>query len=284
MSNYIAITPARDEEKLLFGLIESMVAQTRLPERWIIIDDGSADSTGAIIDESARIYPWIKAHHLPRERGRAPGGESVVMQFLPCSVWDRHDFILRLDADLTFGRDFAELLLAEFARDPMLGIAGATLYEHDKSRWREIRSPAFHTRGAIKMYSSACFAAIHGLEGGLGWDTIDELRAMMAGFVTRSFPHIHAFHHRPQGAAGGRLKARWNAGYAAYQSGYSALFMIARAVRQALQLRPFSGAALLLGYLWPQLCRAPRAASPEMVRFVRRQQVRRLLMMESVWR
>jgi len=83
MNGYLAITPARDEEKLLPGLIESMAAQSRLPDCWIIIDDGSADRTPALIDEAARKYPWIEPHHLPRERVRAAGGESVVMRFLP---------------------------------------------------------------------------------------------------------------------------------------------------------------------------------------------------------
>lgn len=286
MSGYLAITPARDEEKLLPGLIESMAAQSRLPDCWIIIDDGSADQTPTLLDEAARKYPWIEPHHLPRERERAPGGESVVMRFLPRERWERYAYILRLDADLTFGADLIDLLLAEFERRRHLGLAGATLYEPSASGygWREIRSPGFHTRGAIKMYSRACFSAIGGLEPGLGWDTVDEVRAMMAGFVTRSFTHIRAFHHRPQGAAGGHLKARWAAGRAAYHTGYSPLFMLGRAARQTLKLRPLSGAALLLGYLWPQFRRSPRAASPEMVRFVRQQQMRRLLMMGSVWR
>lgn len=285
MNGYIAITPARDEEKLLPGLIASVAAQSRLPDRWILIDDGSIDQTPALIDEAARKYQWIEPHHLPRARVRAPGGESVVMRFLSRERWEKHDYILRLDADLTFGADLTDLLIAEFERLPHLGLAGPTLYEPSPSGrgWREIRSPGFHTRGAVKMYTRACFSAIGGLEPGLGWDTVDEVRAMMAGFITRSFSHIRAFHHRPQGDAGGHLKARWAAGCAAYQTGYSPLFMLGRTLRQALKLRPLSGAALLLGYCWSQVRGDPRAASPEMVKFVRQQQLRRLLLMGSRW-
>ena len=54
MDRYIAITPARDEEQFLPGLLASMAAQTRLPERWIVIDDGSADGTAKILDDAAR--------------------------------------------------------------------------------------------------------------------------------------------------------------------------------------------------------------------------------------
>src|SRR5262249_5238521 len=150
----------------------------------------------------------------------------VVMQFLNAASPAQYDFILRLDADLSFESDFAQLLLGEFDLDPMLGIAGPVLYEQRQGRWREMRVPAFHTRGAAKMYSSRCFTAIGGLDAGLGWDTVDEAQAMMLGFRTRSFRHIRAYHLRPQGAAGGIWRARLATGRAAYLAGYSPVFMI----------------------------------------------------------
>ena len=117
---------------------------------------------------------------------------------------------------ISFKPDFIELLATEFTRDSKLGIVGATLFEPEGSAWREIRSPGFHTRGAVKMYSRACFEAIGGLASGLGWDTLDEALAMMLGFKSRSFRHIRAYHHRPQGSAGGYLKGNLAAGRAAY--------------------------------------------------------------------
>ncbi len=106
MTRIVAITPARDEAALLPGLISSMISQSHRPERWIVIDDGSADRTAEIIDSAAKAYPWIEPHHLPRNRPRAAGGESVIMQFLPASEWQTWDFLLRLDADLSFAPDF----------------------------------------------------------------------------------------------------------------------------------------------------------------------------------
>jgi poly-beta-1,6-N-acetyl-D-glucosamine synthase len=287
MKHYIAITPARDEERHIGRLILSMLEQTRLPGRWIIIDDGSTDQTAEIIDRAAARHPWIEPHHLPANRSRAPGGESVIMRFLPRDAWEGYDAILRLDADLSFLPHFAYQLLAEMDKDPRLGIAGPVLLERrpSDSRWREVRAPSFHTRGAAKMYSTKCFAAIGGLEAALGWDTIDEARAMMLGFHTRSFRHIAAYHHRPQGAAGGLWRSRKAAGHAAYNAGYAPLFLMARAARLALKWPPLvSGLALTAGYLECWKDRSERAASPALVKFVRRQQMRRLLMMESLWR
>jgi len=284
MKTYGAITPARDEEKFLPGLIKSMVAQTRLPLRWIVIDDGSSDATPALIDDAASRHRWIQVHHVDRGGQRHPGGETVLQRFLNPELWSDCDMVFRVDADITFEPDFVRSMLAEFRRDRRLGIASGTLYERRRGQWQEIVAPRFHTRGAIKMYSRACLAAIGGLEPGLGWDTIDEARAAFIGFTTRSFRHIHARHHRPQGSAAGVLSGRMAAGQAAYQCGYSPLFMAARACRQVVTWPPVAGAVWMAGgYLEGYLRGKPRAASPELVKFIRRQQMRRLMFLSSVW-
>lgn len=285
MQSYMAITPARDEQEFLPQLITSMVAQTVRPVRWIIIDDGSADCTGEIIDRAAQNHSWIEPHHLPRSEARAPGGESVIMRFLPRHKWQDCEAILRLDADLSFKPRFAEMLLAEFDGLARLGIAGPTLRERVGGRWRDRPAPSFHTRGAAKMYSRECFEAIGGLEARLGWDTIDEVRALTLGFLTRSFRHITAYHHRPQGAASGSWRSRKAAGKAAYNIGYSPLFLAARALRLVLVWPPLiSGVALAAGFAESSLKRDPRPVTPAQVRFVRQQQLRRLLRMKSLWR
>jgi glycosyltransferase involved in cell wall biosynthesis len=282
---YIAITPARDEENFLPRLIGSVTSQTLKPERWIIIDDGSTDASAEIIDQAAAQYPWIEAKHLPVGRERLPGGESVLMQFLPESLWRNYDAILRVDADVSFKPDFVDSLAAEFKREPALGIAGSALFEPEGAVWREIRSPAYHTRGAVKMYSRECFEAIGGLATGLGWDTVDEARAMMLGFKSHSFRHIRAYHHRPQGTAGGYLKGNLAAGLAAYNVGYHPLFLLMRAAKRGMSYPPVVGGLFLLaGYLQGYLRRDEKIASPDLVRFIRKQQLRRLLMMDSVWR
>jgi biofilm PGA synthesis N-glycosyltransferase PgaC len=284
MSRYIAITPARDEQELLPGLIASMVAQSWKPDRWIIIDDGSADATAGIVDEACRKYRWIEARHLPRNRLRAPGGEGVIAEFLPLEMCQRYDYVMRLDADVSFESGFAENLRVEFERDDQLGIASPTLYEPDGSQWREIRQPEFHTRGPAKLYSIECFTAIGVLDPDVGWDTLDEARAMLRGYRTRSFRHIKAKHHRPQGTASG-WRARMAAGLAAYRVGYSPLFMLARAARHTVsQPVPFAGALMLAGYVNGYVRGEPRCAEPEVVQFIRRHQHRRLLFQESLWR
>ncbi|HZY59345.1 MAG TPA: glycosyltransferase family A protein [Candidatus Binataceae bacterium] len=282
--HYVAITPARDEEKLLPGLIRSMRAQTLAPARWIVIDDGSTDRTGAILDQAARLNPWIEPHHLSPDHPRQPGGESVIMQFLTADVWRPMDFILRLDADLSFEPDLVELLIAEFGRDPSLGIASPMLAEPQDGQWKDVALRRMHTRGAAKMYSRACFEVVGNLEAGLGWDVIDGAKALRAGFATRSFGHIRCLHHRPQGSATGLLRGRYQIGRSAWYVGYSPLFLLAAAARRAV-CRPFLLGSIMMvaGYVEGFLRRRPRIDDPDLISFIRRQQMRRLLLLDSQW-
>jgi glycosyltransferase involved in cell wall biosynthesis len=281
---YLAITPARDEEQFLPGLIASMRAQTITPECWIIIDDASTDRTGAIIDEAARANAWIEPHHLRSDRPRQPGGESVIMQFLTEDRWRRMDFIFRFDADVSFGPGLAESLIAEFRRDPRLGIASPTLAEPAKDGWRDVKLRSMHTRGAAKMYSRACFEVVRKLEPGLGWDVVDEARALRAGFKTRTFTHIRCSHHRAQGSARGRLRGRYAFGRSAWYVGYSPLFLLAAAARRAFNSPFLLGSIMMVaGYLEGWLHRRPQVGDPELIKFIRKQQIRRLLMLNSLW-
>jgi biofilm PGA synthesis N-glycosyltransferase PgaC len=285
MHSYLAITPVRDEELFLPELIDSMRSQRILPTCWIIVDDGSTDRSAGIIDEAARKYSWIKARHLRRDRDRRPGGESIIMRFLPRELLSQFEFIARFDADLMFGSDYIELLLNEFARDELLGIASGCLIEQTSRGWEERITPRYHTRGPSKFYSRECFAAINGLEAGLGWDAIDEARAMMVGFHTRNFRHIKAFHRRMPGSARGVWRGRMDAGRAAFAAGYAPSFMIARAIRYSLWPRPsIAGALMFAGFVAAMFDRDQRPADREVVRFIRTQQRRRLMLRDSLWR
>lgn len=285
MKPYLAITPVRDEERFLPGLIESMRAQTVAPTQWIIIDDGSGDRSREIIEAAATDCRWIAPRYLSRDGERKPGGESIIMRFLPRELLQQYDFIVRFDADLKFGPDYISALLEEFERDPQLGIASGSLYEPHGARWREKVTPRYHTRGPSKVYSRECFDAIGGLTDGLGWDTLDGARAMMMGFHTRSFRHIRAYHLRAPGSARGALRGRLDAGRAAFVAGYSPTFMLLRSFRNIFSPPWRSGGLwMLMGFMSAWMGGEEKSADRELVRFIRAQQRRRILSRESLWR
>ena len=56
--NYVLITPARNEAAFIEQTIESVVAQTARPAKWVIVSDGSTDGTDEIVGRYAtsRIF------------------------------------------------------------------------------------------------------------------------------------------------------------------------------------------------------------------------------------
>jgi biofilm PGA synthesis N-glycosyltransferase PgaC len=276
---YVVITPVRNEAAFIERTIASMIAQTVRPCQWIIVDDGSTDDTADIIRRQIAEYPWIRLVQRA-DRGFRQRGGGVVEAFnegyAALAVAD-YEFIVKLDGDLSFAPDYFERLLARFAARPRLGISGGTCYVQDGDTWRPEETDVTHVRGATKVYRRTCFEAIGGLVAHLGWDGVDEWQARARGWEVESFLDIPLYHHRATGAAKGPVRGRIEQGRAAYYIGYHPLFMLARGVRHMAD-HPFilGGLALLWGYVGDWLRRRERADDPVMLRFLHRNQLRRL--------
>lgn len=285
---YIVITPARNEAAHLGELIASMISQTTQPRRWVLVDDGSSDQTGAIVDGAAARHTWIRTVHRP-DRGFRQQGRGVIDAFyegfqLVCN--EPWDFVVKLDADLSFGPGYFESCLARFDREAQLGIGGGTICQPVGGRlvceWPG--DPRFHVRGATKIYRRACWNGIGGLLRAPGWDTIDELKANMLGWRTGTFAELQLEHHRQAGAADGGWKNWVKNGRANYVTGYHPLFMLCKCVRRLARKPYLLGAAgLLYGFVGGYVLRVPRVADRELVRFVRRQQLNALFLKPSMW-
>src|SRR5437867_11652454 len=63
---YVLITAARNEGSFIKKTLDSVVTQTVLPERWIIMDDGSTDGTAEIVESYAKSHPWIQLLFRPQ--------------------------------------------------------------------------------------------------------------------------------------------------------------------------------------------------------------------------
>jgi poly-beta-1,6-N-acetyl-D-glucosamine synthase len=285
-TRYVIITPARDEELHIRSTIESMLGQTILPVEWVIVNDGSTDGTGKIVDEYAARYPWIRAVHRTNRGFRKAGG-GVVDTFndgyrtLTCKDWD---FIVKLDGDLSFEPDYFEKCFGTFDLEPQLGVGGGVMCYIENGTKSFEANPAFHVRGATKIYKRACWDAIGGFWPAPGWDTMDEVKASMLGWTTRSFPDLHLLHHRHTGAADGAW-ANWvKNGRANYICGYHPLFMLSKCVHRLGQ-RPYivGSAALLYGFLTGYLNRIPQVDEPKTIQYLRQQQIARLLGRKTIW-
>ena len=218
---YVVISPVKNEAEFIGQTIESMIQQTIKPILWVIVNDGSQDETEAIVRKYVEDYRWIKLVIRPGSAVRKRGKGVVEAFYAGFDTLDQeYDFIVKLDGDVSFDPNYFESLLREFAANPQLGIAGGGLYEKpDGSTWK-LNTVEDHVRGATKVYRRSCFEAIGGLSPSMGWDGIDEWKALSMGWKVHSFLNLKFMHYRYTGAATGYLKSLYEEGYAAYRIGY----------------------------------------------------------------
>jgi poly-beta-1,6-N-acetyl-D-glucosamine synthase len=286
-TKYVVITPVRDEEEYLPYSIKSVVSQTVRPREWVIVNDGSKDRTGDIIDEAARIHPWIRAVHR-EDRGYRKWGAGIIEAFfdgfnsLSCQDWE---FMSKLDGDLSFEPSYFEGAFQNFRENAKIGIGGGTLYHFEKGLKVLERGPMFHVRGGAKIFRRACWEAIDGLWVGPGSDTVDEVKANMLGWTTMSFPDLQMLHHRPTGASWGRWGGLVKDGKIDYVYGSHPVFLMAKSAARLVK-RPYvlGSIALLYGYCTAYLQHIPRVDDPELIRYLRRQQLARIVGAETIWK
>ena len=278
----------RNEGQYLQKTVDSVVSQTLKPRRWIIVNDGSTDNTKQIIDEAAKQHSWIQAVHRP-DRGFRKQGGGVIEAFYNgyhLVVHEPWDFLVKLDGDLSFDNTYFESCLEQFAGNSKLGIGGGTVCRwEDGMLVAEARNdPRFHVRGATKIYRRQCWEQIGGLLKAPGWDTVDEVKANMLGWKTCSFPELKLLHYRYTGHADGVWKNWVKNGRANYIVGYHPLFMFFKCARRFFE-RPYGivAAGLWYGFVTGYLFQIPRNQEPEVIRYLRRQQLRRLLFRPSIW-
>lgn len=283
---YAVITPARDEESHIEQTLQSVVSQSVLPTVWIVVDDGSSDSTADIVRRFAdqhRFIRLLQPQHAaePVVGDRLSRAAEVVAFNAGLATLDlaEYDFIVKLDADLRFGPDYFERLFEKFAEEPRLGIAGGHLFEEHGDQLVLDSGPDWHVRGATKVYRRECFEQIGGLVTLLGWDSFDETRAYLDGWLSRSFLEPNAVHLRPQGASGGGMHhGRWRLGRASYMSLYHPVWVIVRSARIGAQWPWVTGGiAYLAGYLASFVQRPPRLQDAEVAAYIRRSQMLRIM-------
>jgi glycosyltransferase involved in cell wall biosynthesis len=277
---YVLITPAHNEEAFIEKTLDSMSAQTLLPEQWIIVDDGSSDRTAEIIQRYARRFSWIQLVQRPPRLDRSFAGKVQAFNAGFEHVQSvSFEVIGNLDADLSFEPDYLEFLIQKFAEDPRLGVAGTPFTEGDGyDSARHSFEGENHVAGGCQLFRRRCFEDIGGYipnpAGGIDWVAVTTAR--MKGWRTRSFPQKRFHHYRPLGTAGrSGVAASFSYGEKDYYLGGSPLWQLFRVAYRATK-QPLDGFALLVGYCWAALRRMKRAVPPELMSFHRREQMNKL--------
>jgi glycosyltransferase involved in cell wall biosynthesis len=277
---YVLITPARNEADYIELTIQSMIAQTRLPLKWIIVSDGSTDGTDDIVKKYLQAHPWIELLRTPGRKERHFAGKVMAFNAGYEKIkYLSYDIIGNLDADLSFEKDYFEYLLSKFIQNPKLGVAGTPFVED--GRHYDFRfASSDHVSGACQLFRKACFEEIGGYVpikgGGIDWTAVTTAR--MKGWTTRTFLEETCTHHRKIGTGGhGKLMAQFKYGEKNYFLGGHPLWHVSRCIFQ-MKNKPYiiGGILLLWGYFWAYLSRMERPISPELMKFYRTEQMQRL--------
>jgi|SRR6516164_1920936 glycosyltransferase involved in cell wall biosynthesis len=283
---YVLITAARNEEKFIQGTIRSVVAQTRLPERWVIVDDGSTDRTAEIVARYTKDYRWIELIRRPQRKDRNFAGKVHAFNDGLARVQPiEAELIGNLDADVSFGPDHFEFLLKKFVDVPLLGVAGTAYSEEGWDSTRDSFEGQTSVHGACQLFRKRCFDEIGGYQpsrsGGIDWIAVTTAR--MRGWRTWNYRERRFHHHRTMGTAErSRLGAMFDYGKKDYFLGGSAIWELFRAgYRMTRKPVLLGGMALLFGYCTAALQRIERPVSPELIRFHRREQMAKLLLILS---
>jgi biofilm PGA synthesis N-glycosyltransferase PgaC len=278
---YVLITAARNEERFIEETIRAVASQTLRPQRWVIVDDGSSDGTPALVEKYLEAYPWIELVQRPKREDRSFAGKAHAVNAAFTRLAElQFDVIGNLDADVSFDPDYMAFVMEKFAGDPELGVAGTPFTEEGYDSTRDSFEGDNYVAGPCQLFRYQCFQDIGGYvpnkAGGVDWIAV--MTARMNGWKVKSFPEKRFHHHRRMGTAErGVLAALFSYGEKDYYLGGSPIWQIFR-VTYRMTRKPLitGGMALLFGYCWAACRRMERPITPELMRFHRHEQMKKL--------
>jgi poly-beta-1,6-N-acetyl-D-glucosamine synthase len=279
---YVLITPARNEEAFIEKTIESVIHQTYLPIKWVIVNDGSTDGMASRIEPYLAKYDWIELVNLPVRKERNFAAKVYAFNAGRERVKDlNYEVIGNLDSDVSLDPDHFEFLLTRFSEDSNLGVAG-TVFREESGYNSETDSleGQLHVSGQCQLFRQRCFDDIGGYfankAGGIDWIAVTTAR--MKGWKTRSYREKCFFHYRHLGTAERSVfAAAFSYGEKDYYLGGHPVWELFRvAFRMVKPPYILEGLALGLGYGWAAVRRLQRPISKELMVFHRREQMRKL--------
>ena len=280
LPSYVLVTPARNEAAFIEKTIQSVIAQSVVPRKWMIVSDGSTDDTDEIVQRYAAQFPWIGLVRMPGRRERHFAGKVHAFNAGYAQVAGlQSDVIGNLDGDVSFDADYFEFLLRKFDENPRLGVAG-TPFREGSSQYDYRFTSIEHVSGQVQLFRRTCFEDIGGFVprqvGGV--DLVAVITARMKGWQTRTFldkPYVH--HREMNTATQHRLLVPLKGGRTDYILGNHPVWQLCRCIYQMTR-RPLliGGGLRLAGFVWAMGKRLEKQVPPDFVAFRRQEQMQRL--------
>jgi glycosyltransferase involved in cell wall biosynthesis len=286
---YVLATAAYNEEANIEKTIQSMLAQNELPQRWVIVSDGSIDRTDEIVQRYAAQHDFIRFLRVTRPPGRSFRTKIMALQAGIKLLADiPFQYIGNLDADISIGPSYFADLITKFEANPRLGISGGFVLEG--------KDGEFQTRSSNRVYSVAhaaqlvrreCYEAFGGyavLEyGGEDWHA--QTSARMLGWSAEAFPELPISHHRPTGTGDILVRHKFRQGRMDYSFGSDPVFETFKCLQRLGEKPLILGSfARLAGFFWSLIIREPRPVSAEFISFLRAEQKQKTLSLLHITR
>lgn len=277
--NYVLITAAKDEARTVKITLESVIAQSILPTRWVFIDDGSTDETPEVVDNFAKLHPWIQ---LLRRNQKSQRDFASVVRALNYALnhINLHSCTHAgvLDADIKLPPTYYEQILSKFSEDPLLGLAGGAVIDIGTPRLDCTSSE--EVAGAVQFFASPVLQKIKPFieipEG--GWDAVTNSLVRNIGNRTKCFPSIKVDHLKPRNAAFGNIfKRKWQYGQRDYALGHSLTFQVLKTSYHLFEFPWVIGSLLrFASYTQSKFIDRPRALPDTVLTILRRERKKRI--------
>ena len=275
---YYIIIPAHNEEAFVALTLQSLVVQTVLPTRIVVVNDNSSDSTSLVVLDFAKKYPFIDLIEKTSELIHLPGSKVIqAFQTGLETLDDGYDFIVKADADLIFPSDYFETIIKHFQSDEKIGMVGGFAYIEKNGDWiLENLTDKDHIRGAFKAYRKECFVEIGGLKPAMGWDTVDELLCKFYNWKVVTDATLKVKHLKPTGANYNKT-ARYKQGEAFYSLGYGFFITTIASAKLALMKRkPLLFFDYIKGFWKAKWEKKPLLVTEEQAKFIKNYRLQKM--------
>jgi len=277
--NYYIIIPAYNEEKNIEQTLNSVIKQTFLPKKIVIVDDNSTDKTSEIANRIASKYDFIERITINSVPTHQPGAKVINAFNFGLEILDEnYDFIVKLDADLILPENYFEQIHSVFRENPKVGIAGGRAFVKKNGDWiLENLTDDDHIRGAFKSYRKQCFVEIGKLKAQIGWDTLDEFLARYYGWEIFVDLSLEVKHLKPTGTAYDK-SSQQKQGEAFYTLGYGFLLTFLASIKLALKKRkPLLFIDYIIGFFGAMFTKKTRLVTKEQAKFIRKYRWRKII-------
>lgn len=269
---YYIVIPAYNEEAFIALTLQSLVSQTLLPKKVVVVNDNSTDKTAEIVLAFAKENSFITLVNKTSEAIHLPGSKVIQAFHKGFETLDNnYDIIVKLDADLILPNNYFESISSTFEKDAEVAMVGGFAYIEKNGDWIiENLTDKDHIRGAFKAYRKTFFEQMGNLKPAMGWDTVDELLAKFYGWKVITDSSLIIKHLKPTGANYNK-KARYKQGEAFYTLGYGFLITaIASAKLAMMKKKPLLFLDYVLGFWKAKMANKPLLVTEEQAKFIRK--------------